>query len=127
MNLGGESLHGVTAAAITTSFLAGHALTNGLNPLPCMALVGFVAVCALTLAILWPRRWEFSVVPSELAADDSSDGSGVGVEGLYQDLAINMDRSYVENASEIGRLAILFQAASVLLIGETILWIVSIA
>lgn len=127
-----ESMRGragllLTAAAITTSFLAAHALENGLNLFPCMALVGFVMVCVLSLAILWPRRWEFSVVPGKLASGGPSGERRPGVEELYRDLAVNMDQSYVENAGAIGRLAILFQAASVLLVGETVLWIASIA
>ena len=38
-----------------------------------------------------------------------------------------MDESYVENAETVGRLAILFQMGSLLLIAETILWIAAIA
>lgn len=51
----------LSAAAITTSFLGAQTLQGGgSSPFAWLALIDFVAVAAVSLAILWPYRWEFT-------------------------------------------------------------------
>ena len=55
-----------SAAAITTSFLGAQALKGGdSSPSVGLAMTGFVGVAAISLAILWPRRWEFTANPKK--------------------------------------------------------------
>ena len=54
----------LSAAAITTSFLGAQALNGGDSSLAAwLALIGFAGVAAISLAILWPRQWEFTANP----------------------------------------------------------------
>lgn len=117
-----------TRAAITTSFLAAHALNNVSSPLPWAALTCFVGVSTLSLAILWPRAWEVAVVPGKLILDRAGDSAGSQDAGeLQRDLAVGMGHRHDDNVETVGLLAVLFQTASLLLIVETVLWIVAIA
>lgn len=54
----------LSAAAVTTSFLGSQAMQRS-DPGVCfwLALLCFVAVAATSLAILWPRDWEFAADP----------------------------------------------------------------
>jgi len=57
----------LSAAAITTSFLGAQALHGGDSSLAAwLALGNFVAVAAVSLAILWPSKWEFAANPLEI-------------------------------------------------------------
>jgi len=117
-----------SAAAITTSFLGRQALNGGASALPSwLALTGFVGVALVSLAMLRPRRWEFSADPGILIKG-YVEGAGSAFSGeLHRDLALHLHGSYLMNRKRLDRLAILFQAASGLVALDVILWIIAIA
>lgn len=126
-NLRGRAGFLLSAAAITTSVLSGQALADGhSNAIAWLALADFVAAAAVSLAILWPRRAEFSVNPSEIIRGYIEAGDPAPIQELHRDLSIHMHRSCFANLAALTRLAALFQIASVLLIAEMILWIAAI-
>jgi len=118
----------LSVSAIATSFLGAQALEEGRPSLPAWtALVAFAGVGVFSLAILWPRRWEFSASPRYLIRNWAEAESPPPIEDVHRDLSLHMHSSYLENRTGIDRLAALFQIASALLTVEVILWITAIA
>jgi hypothetical protein len=117
----------LSAAAVTTSFLGAQALQGGLSAASWAALASFVGIATLSLAILWPRHWEFTSNPSELIRGYIEAERPMPMEELHRDLSLYMHASYRENWQGVDQLVRLFQAASGLLAVEVLLWIVAIA
>jgi hypothetical protein len=118
----------LSAAAITTSFLGAQALGGG-NPslFSWLALTAFVGVATASLAILWPRRWEYTASPREVIEACIGSAEPTSTAELHRDLSLHMHKSYLENGEGLEQLAVLFQIASGLLAVEVVLWIVAIA
>jgi hypothetical protein len=117
-----------SAAAITTSFLGAQALNGGDSNLATwLAMASFVAVAAASLAILWPRTWEFTANPRDVIQTYIEATEPAPIEELHRDLSLHMHNSYAENRRGLEQLAIFFQIASALLTLEVILWIIAIA
>ena len=92
-----------------------------------LAMTGFAGVAVTSLAILWPRRWEFttdsqSVIQAYIEAEKPAPP-----DDLRRDLSLYMNGSFIENQEGLERLAVFFQVACVLLTIEVVLWIVAIA
>lgn len=118
----------LSAAAITTSFLGAQALNGGnLGFTAWLALLGFTGVAAISLAILWPRRWEFTANPRDVIQIYIEAKDPVAIEELHRDLSLHMHNSYTENRAGLEQLAIFFQIACSLLTVEVVLWIIAIA
>lgn len=118
----------LSSAAVTTSFLAGQALRAGrVSALSWLALVAFAGVATISVAILWPRRWDLGARSRRLAGfeDDLEERSGVG--DLYRSLSAHLNRNYDDNRDALNLLALLFELASVLLAAEVACWIAAIA
>jgi hypothetical protein len=92
-----------------------------------VALLCFIAVVATSLAILWPRGWEFAAYPSGVVGGQIDAAKAVQIEDLYRDLSHRMHGSYLENHLALQRLAAFFQMVSALLTIEVVLWVVAIA
>lgn len=118
----------LSAAAITTSFLGAQALHGGDSSLAAwLAMIGFVGVAAVSLAILWPRQWEFTANPRDVIQTYIEAEEPTPIEELHRDLSLHMHNSYIENREGLEQLAVFFQVASGLLTIEVILWIIAIA
>lgn len=118
----------LSATAITTSFLGAQALDGGdSNITVWLAMTGFIGVAVVSLAILWPRRWEFTANPRDVIQTYIEAENPAPIEELHRDLSLHMHNSYLENRAGLEQLAIFFQIASGLLTVEVILWIIAIA
>lgn len=118
----------LSAAAITTSFLGAQALGGGESNLATwLAMATFVGVAVASLAILWPRRWEFTANPRDVIQTYIEAAEPAPIEELHRDLSLHMHNSYVENRAGQEQLSVLFQVASGLLTVEVVLWIIAIA
>lgn len=118
----------LSAAAVTTSFLGAQALQGGGSRLfSLLALATFVAVAAISLAILWPREWEFTASPRRVMKGFIEPGEATRLQDLHRDLSLHMHGSYLVNHQGLKELALLFQTASGLLTIEVVLWIAAIA
>lgn len=81
----------LSAAAITTSFLGAQALgSEGLNGTAWAALVVFAGVAVASLAILWPRRWEFTANPRDVIQTYIEANEPVPLAELHRDLSLHM-------------------------------------
>ena len=118
----------LSAAAVTTSFLGAQALRGGgAGFCSWLALLSFVVVAAVSLAILWPRVWELTANPRDVVESCIESEGAIRIEDLYRDLSLYMHGSFAENHRGLERLATLFQAASGFLTIEVLLWIAAIA
>jgi len=118
----------LSAAAVTTSFLGAEALRGGgSNFWSWLALLCFVAVAATSLAILWPRAWEFAAFPIGVVGGRFESAEDGQIGALYRDLSLRIHGSYLENHLALKHLAAFFQVASALLTIEVILWVAAIA
>ena len=118
----------LSAAAIATSFFGAQALGRGEpSAFSWLALSAFVGLAMISLAILWPRRWEFATNQEDLIRSYIDAEAPVPTGLLHRELALHMHDSYLESWEGFGQLAALFQAASGLAIIEVILWIIAIA
>jgi hypothetical protein len=118
----------LSAAAITTSFLGAQALNGGdSNITGWLAMTGFVGVAVASLAILWPREWEFTANPRDVIQTYIEAEEPAPIEELHRDLSLHMHDSYLQNRGGLEQLAVFFQFASGLLTIEVVLWIIAIA
>jgi len=117
-----------SAAAITTSFLGAQALRGG-NASLCswLALTAFVCVAVALLAILWPRRWDFTVNPQDVIGAYIESAESASIEELHRELSFYMQGSYTENRKGLEKLVVFLQVANVFFVAEVLLWIVAIA
>lgn len=128
-----ESLRGragllLSAAAVTTSFLGAQALrSDGSSFCSWLALACFVVVAATSLAILWPRSWEFTASPREVLERCVESAETFQSADLHRDLSLHMDDGYLVNHQGLKELALLFQMASGFLTFEVVLWIAAVA
>ncbi len=117
-----------SAAAITTSFLGAQALDGGdSNIATWLAMAAFVGVAVASLAILWPRQWEFTANPRDVIQTYIEADEPAPLDELHRDLSLHMHNSYIENREGQEQLSVLFQVASGLLTVEVIIWIIAIA
>lgn len=118
----------LSAAAITTSFLGAQALEGGHSHWSAwLALAAFVGVAAISLSILWPRRWEFTANPRDVIQTYIESEEPAPIDELHRDLSLHMHNSYSENRKGLEQLALFFQVACGLLAIEVVLWIIAIA
>jgi hypothetical protein len=118
----------LSAAAITTSFLGAQALDEGDPSLAVwLAMASFVGLALVSLAILWPRGWEFTANPQDVIQTYIEDDGPAPIEELHRDLSLHMHASYTENREGLKDLVVFFQVASGLLTIEVILWVIAIA
>jgi len=117
-----------SAAAITTSFLGAKALESGdLSFASWSALICFVAVAAVSLAVLWPREWNMKADPRDVIDTYIESFEPAPIEDLHRELSLHMHGSYLENRKGIWKLIVFLQTASVLLAVEVVLWLIAIA
>lgn len=119
----------LSSAAVTTSFLAAPALRGGeTNAFAWLALLAFGSVAALSLAILWPRRWDLTARSGKLIDLLSGESQQqVTSTELYRILRSHLDQSHDENQASLENLGLLFELGSSLLAIEVALWTASLA
>ena len=124
----------VSAAAVSTSFLGGLALSSGrADPGGWIAMTLFVAFGAVSLRLLWPRAEGaegFTARPMLLIARylERADGPAVDPWVLYRDLSLDAERQHALNQRRHHEpLARYFRAAIVLVTAEIAAWIIDLA
>lgn len=118
----------LSSTAITTSFLGAQAFDSGqLPPTSWMALIAFVGVAVISLAILWPQPWEFTASPRDIIKTYIDGEEPASIDEIHRELSFHMHHSYVANRAGLRQLALFFQIASGLLTLEVLFWIISLA
>jgi hypothetical protein len=118
----------LSAAAVTTSFLGAQALRHGAPSFATwFALACFVGLSIAALAVLWPRRLEFTADPSNVIENCiESERPHTGAE-IHRNLSLHMHDSYAENCAGYRPLALHFRLASALLTAEVLFWLIDLA
>lgn len=118
----------LSAAAITTSFLGAQALKSGGPSLATwLALVCFVGLSVAVLAVLWPRRLEFTANPANVIENCIETARPYSGPEIHRDLSLHMHDSYTENCAGHKQLAFRFRLASALLTIEVLFWLIDLA
>ena len=74
-----------------------------------LAMTTFVGVAVVSLAILWPRRWEFTANPRDVIQVYIEAEEPAPIEELHRDLSLHMHNSYLENRKGLEQLSVYFQ------------------
>jgi hypothetical protein len=119
------------AAAVVTSFFGGQALTARAHALhggfTAAAFALFVCCALLTLAVMWPFDFAFSLSAGELIGIlDARPGNTPSSDEVYREIALRLDENYDVNAATIQRLFWCFRVAILVLVVEVGAWIVVI-
>jgi hypothetical protein len=125
----------LAAASLVTSFLGGQVLakptlSNGavsraeIEDPGWIAIAAFVLLALVALWILWPRDWRL-----EMSADVILDNAPTGnynLDDVYGQLARYHDENRRLNRKKLSPLYWWFKGACVLLVVETIAWIIDL-
>jgi len=117
----------LAVASLSTSFLGGIALQDkALEGWLSWAAIGaFLGVVAVTLALLVPRpRWVFGTSAKVIIGQYAEGEHPRDLATTHRFLALHLEGHEDRNAKRLNRLYLLFTAASVLLGGEVLLWLV---
>jgi hypothetical protein len=125
----------LAAASLVTSFLGGQVLAqpvlaNGVVVRPeietpgWIAIGAFVLLAVLSLWILWPRKWRFETSAEQILKQ--LEGKTEPLDTIYGQLAAFKDQDRRTNRSKLVWLFRLFQLACLLLVVETVAWIVDL-
>jgi hypothetical protein len=126
----------LAAASLVTSFLGGQALArpslvHGVVVRPdlgcwgVVAVVGFVGLALLCIAILWPYQWRFAMGANPII-DAAGGEHPMDVQTVYSHLAQAHDRNYDLNQRKIDSLFWVFRVACLLLTAQTVAWILDL-
>jgi hypothetical protein len=122
----------LAAAAIVTSFFGGQAIdaqthfdyssTIGL------AVAAFVAAALLTIVILWPFSFRFSLSARDILAivDARATTAPVTPEEAHRELALRLEFNYDHNSPRIQALIWCFRGAILCLVMEVGAWIAAL-
>lgn len=124
----------LAAASLVTSFLGGQVLakpqlSSGVVTRPeigtegWFAIAFFVALAVLTLAILWPYQWRFVMSAKTIL----SNGGTSTFDASQQELAEFHETNHDLNAEKLDQLFWCFRLACVLLVAETIAWVLDLS
>jgi hypothetical protein len=119
------------AAALVTTFLSSGIPTTGgvfadFEPVSLDGVVvgSFIATAVLTLVILWPFRFRFSVSAADMIAILQERASNpVTATEAYQEVALRLEDLYDRNRERILPLLWCFRGAIVCLVVEVAAWI----
>jgi hypothetical protein len=118
----------LSVAAITTSFLGAQAFRAAhRSAFAWLALLAFLAMAAISLAILWPRDWDVTANPRDVLEASIESEKPASIAELHRDLSLHMHASYLENRQGLEQLALLFELAGASVAVEVVLWIAAIA
>jgi hypothetical protein len=118
----------LSSTALTTSFVGSRTFDgSNLSPFGWLALIAFVGVGSISLAVLRPRAWEFSADSRDVVETYIEGERPAQIDVIHRDLAIHMHKSCVVNRVGLERLALLLQIAGGLLTIEVGSWILVIA
>jgi hypothetical protein len=120
----------IAAAAITTSFFGGQAITaHHVHTAAWFAIGCFIALSISVLVILWPRHdWEFTLSPAKLIATyiEPPDDAPVDLATIHRDLALHMGNSIESNRRQLRWVFGAFRVGALLLAGEVVAWVIAL-
>jgi hypothetical protein len=128
-----ESLHNraatlVFAASFAGSLLGSRALGDGVGAWDWTAIVLLLLIGALTVVLLWPYYdLAFRFDPEDLLTRYVDADDAGSMTDMQRALALRIKADFARNGRIVKRLRETFQVALVLLLGEIMAWMFSIA
>jgi hypothetical protein len=128
-----ESLHNraatlVFAASFAGSLLGSRALADGVGSSDWIAIVLLLLIGALTVVLLWPYYdLSFRFDPEDLLARYVDAEQPASMQEMHRSLALGIKADFQRNGHIVRRLRETFQVALVLLLGEIMARMFSIA
>lgn len=120
----------IAAAAITTSFFGGQAITaHHVHTAAWFAIGCFIALSGSVLVILWPRHdWQFALSPAKLIATyiEPVNDPPVDLATIHRDLALHMGSSIESNRRQLRWVFGAFRVGALLLAGEVVAWVMAL-
>jgi hypothetical protein len=125
----------IAVASLVTSFLGGQALAKPsfragalerqpLEGWAIVAIVAFVLVAVAAIVVLWPRRWNFTMSAAVLLTDE---WRALSSDEAKEHLAAYHEENYESNRGQLDMLFWAFRVGCVLLVVETIAWILDLS
>ena len=128
----------IATASLVTTFLGGQVLakptiSNGTVIIPALSGWGWAAVGALcgiaasVIAVMWPYRWAWSQRADGLIGlYEARRTAPMTLIDAQRELALHLQASYDINEARLARLGWVFKLSLVLLVAESIFWIVDL-
>lgn len=129
----------IAVASLITTLLGGQILVKpsfaaGKVVIPPITFWGWAAIgvliliAVLVLAIMWPYRWAWSERADALIGmyESSETVYPKTLVAAQRELALHLQARYDANEQRMMKLSLAFRAASILLVCETILWLVDL-
>jgi len=119
----------LAGASIVASFLGSQALrSSSFDIFTGLALVSFVAVLSICIAILWPRHeWKFALGANVLLEDWTGENPCGDEQAMQAFVARQIETNWFANRQRIHDMLVLFQWAAVALGAEVLSWTVQLA
>jgi hypothetical protein len=119
----------IAAAAVVTSFFGGRMAENGLAWSGWVAVGCFCLLGVAVLVILWPRSdWQGTVEPMAIVGRlVERRGGPPSTTGFHRELVVHMSAAMAANHRELERLGVWLRTGAVLLVGEVVAWLASVA
>jgi hypothetical protein len=126
----------LSTAALATSFLGGLTLVApAINEAGVFrgariggwawgAISAFLVVAGLTLTILWPYTWRFTIDP--VAAVKSAEAEGMDLDELKWDLALYQQANWIDNDKKLAWLYRVYHVGIIALVLEITFWVLDI-
>jgi hypothetical protein len=126
----------LAAGSLVSAFLGGQALVGpslvdgaiaraDIGSAGWAAIGCFVAIFLVCGVILWPYTWEFSQLPSGLIENYEADSS-IRLVDAQRDLALHLEESFEKNEQILVSLGYAFGVGMLLLVAETLAWIIEL-
>ena len=118
----------IFATAFVTSLLGGQALRNGLGLWDWTALGLLLAIGILTVFMVWPyHNYTFRFDPAELLTRYVDEAPDATMTTIHRELALRIKADMAQNWRIVQRLRVALQIALVLLLLETLAWLLAVA
>jgi hypothetical protein len=115
----------VAAASIATSFLGGDAIASVDDSWStALGVVLFVVVLACMIAILWPRRWDFTVSANTILGNQRRVPADIATHEVW--VAQTLEAHFDANQVQLNQLMRLFRWGCIALTAETVAWFLPI-
>jgi hypothetical protein len=118
----------IFATAFVTSLLGGQALSNGIGLWDWIALGMLVGIGILTVFMVWPyQNYYFRFDPEDLLTRYVDDAPGTTMPEMHRILALRIKSDMARNWRMVQRLRVMLQIALVLLLLETLAWLLAVS
>jgi hypothetical protein len=118
----------IFATAFVTSLLGGQSLPNGLGLWDWVALGLLVGIGVLTVFMVWPyHNYVFRFDPEELLTRYVDSDRGATMPEIHRALALRIKADMAQNWRIVQRLRIALQFGLILLLLETLAWLLALA